>query len=414
MADATPAPRRRNRLTKESPEAGLARELISTEYRRRNERRRRAEGPDLATRAWRALRDMWRDLTGRSRGGPPSYGADTGFPDGAAQEVRPVPGPPGPVPGLPGPVPGPPAGPPPPPREGRDRALEGIVERIDRLPRERREAFEDAVLHLLRTDRKWRRAYDEDPAGMPWAARCANHAYEREVLREAPGAADPGPAPRGEVPALGSADPDAGPPLPDGDALRTVEEAFDRAASRIRAADAEQFAAFRERFVRSAAGAGEAPEPSSPDAVLRGPGGNEAVYDGHAFTTVEEASRAAGPAPAEPLSRPVSPAPSLPSPPASPPSRPVDAVSPPSSPVSSPAGPVSPPSSPVPVPVRPVGSASPAAESAAPSLLGPEGLRAARLPAASTPPSPDARNAGSRPSQAAVKPAAAPVRNRLK
>ncbi|MFF8634915.1 hypothetical protein ACF052_12050 [Streptomyces pilosus] len=409
MADATPAPRRRNRLTKESPEAGLARELISTEYRRRNERRRRAEGPDLATRAWRALRDMWRDLTGRSRGGPPSYGADTGFPEGVAQEVRPVPGPPEPVP-----VPGPPAGPPPPPREGRDRALENIVERIDRLPRERREAFEDAVLHLLRTDRKWRRAYDEDPASMPWAARCANHAYEREVLREAPGAAGPGPARRGEAPSLGSADPDAGPPLPDGDALWTVAEAFDRAGSRIRAADAEQFAAFRERFVRPAAGAGEAPEPSSPDAVLRGPGGNEAVYDGHAFTTLEAASRAAGPAPAEPLSRPVSPAPSLPSPPPSPPSRPVDAVSPPSSPVSSPAGPVSPPSSPVPVPVRPVGSASPAAESAAPSLLGPEGLRAARLPAASTTPSPDARNAGSRPSQAAVKPAAAPVRNRLR
>ncbi|CAM5461671.1 hypothetical protein GCM10010261_58700 [Streptomyces pilosus] len=409
MADATPAPRRRNRLTRESPEAGLARELISTEYRRRNERRRRAEGPALATRAWRALRDMWRDLTGRSRGVPPSYGADTGFPDGAAQEVRPVPGPPGP-----GPVPGPPAGPPPPPREGRDRALEGIVERIDRLPRERREAFEDAVLHLLRTDRKWRRAYDEDPAGMPWAARCANHAYEREVLREAPGAAGPGPARRGEAPSRGSADPDAGPPLPDGDAPWTVAEAFDRAGSRIRAADAEQFAAFRERFVRPAAGARETPEPSSPDAVLRGPDGNEAVYDGHAFTTVEEASRAAGPAPAEPLSRPVSPAPSLPSPPPSPVSRPVDAVSPPSSPVSSPAGPVSPPSGPVPVPVRPVGSASPAAESAAPSLLGPEGLRAARLPAATTTPSPDARNAGSRPSPAAVKPAAAPVRNRLK
>ncbi|GGQ71545.1 hypothetical protein [Streptomyces pilosus] len=453
MADATPAPRRRNRLTRESPEAGLARELISTEYRRRNERRRRAEGPALATRAWRALRDMWRDLTGRSRGVPPSYGADTGFPDGAAQEVRPVPGPPGPGPG---PVPGPPAGPPPPPREGRDRALEGIVERIDRLPQERREAFEDAVLHLLRTDRKWRRAYDEDPAGMPWAARCANHAYEREVLREAPGAAGPGPARRGEAPSRGSADPDAGPPLPDGDAPWTVAEAFDRAGSRIRAADAEQFAAFRERFVRPAAGARETPEPSSPDAVLRGPGGNEAVYDGHAFTTVEEASRAAGPAPAEPLSRPVSPAPSPPSPPpsplsrpadavsppsspvsrpvdavsppsspvsrpvdavsppSSPVSRPVDAVSPPSSPVSSPAGPVSPPSGPVPVPVRPVGSASPAAESAAPSLLGPEGLRAARLPAATTTPSPDARNAGSRPSPAAVKPAAAPVRNRLK
>ncbi|MET9150650.1 hypothetical protein ABZX82_05090 [Streptomyces griseoflavus] len=427
MADVTPAPRGPNRLTKESPEAGLARELISTEYRRRNERRRRAEGPDLAARTWRALREMWRDLTGRSRDVPPSYAADTGFPDGAAQDTRPVPGLSGPVPGalpgpMSGPVPGPPAGPPPSAREGRDRALEGIVERIERLPPDRREAFEDAVLHLLRTDKKWRKAYDADPAGMPWAAHWANNAYEREALREGPAPAVPGPA-RGEAPSLGS--PDPGPPLPDGDALWDVAEAMDRAGSRIRAADAEQFAALRERFSRPAPAAREAaPDPVPAGAVLRDPGGREAVYDGQAFTSLEEASRRASvaepppsplsppPSPLSPPPSPLSPPPSPLSPPPSPLSGSADVVSPPSSPAISPAGPVSPLSSPVPPAARPVSPAHPRAESAAPSLLGPEGLRAARLPATSATPSPDARHAGSRPSPAAVKPAAAPARNR--
>lgn len=403
MADATPAPRRPNRPTSQGPEAGLARELIRTEYRRRNERRRRARGTDFAARAWTALRDAWRDLIGRSRNAPPpSYGADTGLPpDGAAPQARPVPGPPGP--GA-----GPPAGPPLSAGEGRDRALEGIVERIDRLPPDRREAFEDAVLHLLRTDRKWRKAYDEDPAGMPWAARCANNAYEREALREGPALDAAGPA-RREAPSLGSLAPDAGPPLPDGDALWAAAEDMDRAGERIRAADAVQFAALRERFSRPAAAAREAvPDPPSPSAVLRGPGGHEAVYDGQAFTSIEQASRgasAAGPPPS-----PLSPPPS----PLSPPGGAVEAVSPPSSPVTSPAGPVSPLSSPVPPPARPVSPAHPRAESAAPSLLGPEGLRAARLPATSTTSSPDTRHTGSRPSPAAVQPAAAPVRNRLR
>jgi hypothetical protein len=59
-----------------------------------------------------------------------------------------------------------------------------LNEQITKLPKAELEEFEDAVLHLLRSNAGFRRAYDRSPESMPHVTRYAGNAHERELLRE--------------------------------------------------------------------------------------------------------------------------------------------------------------------------------------------------------------------------------------
>ncbi|MFF4904064.1 hypothetical protein ACFY2T_04320 [Streptomyces sp. NPDC001260] len=61
--------------------------------------------------------------------------------------------------------------------------LDQLVQLIGELPRQQRHAFEDAVLNKVRTEGKWRRAYDRDleKGRDSFLVRVANNAYRREV-----------------------------------------------------------------------------------------------------------------------------------------------------------------------------------------------------------------------------------------
>ncbi|MFI8227949.1 hypothetical protein ACIGDI_03920 [Streptomyces sp. NPDC085900] len=61
--------------------------------------------------------------------------------------------------------------------------LDQLVQLIGELPRQQRHAFEDAVLNKVRTEGKWRRAYDRDleRGRDSFLVRFANNAYRREV-----------------------------------------------------------------------------------------------------------------------------------------------------------------------------------------------------------------------------------------
>lgn len=111
--------------------------------------------------------------------------------------------------------------------------LERLQEKIRGLQFSDHEAFENAVLRLVRAD-PWRNAYELSPHSMPAVAEYANNAYMREVLKH-PQLAD-----------LSS----HGPSLPDGNAIyeATPTRVAVRAVASIIRADAEQFAALRERL----------------------------------------------------------------------------------------------------------------------------------------------------------------------
>ncbi|MGW2235374.1 hypothetical protein [Streptomyces sp. NPDC001759] len=67
---------------------------------------------------------------------------------------------------------------------GREMSpLDQLVQLIGELPRQQRHAFEDAVLNKVRTEGKWRRAYDRDleKGRDSFLVRVANNAYRREV-----------------------------------------------------------------------------------------------------------------------------------------------------------------------------------------------------------------------------------------
>ncbi|MFJ6464622.1 hypothetical protein ACIQM0_26940 [Streptomyces sp. NPDC091387] len=66
-------------------------------------------------------------------------------------------------------------------------SVAGFRDMIGRLPEPQREAFEDEVLHQVRSNKTWRDAYDASPMSMPMVAEYANNAYERELLRDTPG-----------------------------------------------------------------------------------------------------------------------------------------------------------------------------------------------------------------------------------
>ncbi|MFE2299437.1 hypothetical protein ACFXAW_14705 [Streptomyces sp. NPDC059445] len=215
MAIDDTAPRGRARPTRGGSRSRLARDLLRTEYGLRN-RGTGGTGPADADTVWERLlaelRRLLRTFTGGSRSAPggggsgPAPGAGGSAPGGEGpvaggtgtvadhgQGGRPVEGPGG------GPGDGSfgrggersgPAGP-------VHAGLALLEQRILRLPTPEREAFEDAVLDLVRNNRKYREAFEKSPESMPLVARCATNAYERELAREAP----PASVPSGQDPA---------------------------------------------------------------------------------------------------------------------------------------------------------------------------------------------------------------------
>lgn len=256
MTDQNVAPRDRSRLTRRNPGARLARDLLKTEYGLRDQGRGgagRAAGDNVWERLLAELRRLMNRFTGGSRpapaGGGPAPGGDQGGGQGDGSfdpAAAPTRGGPGQMP----PTTPPPTGPAPAERPFH-AGMARLEERIRRLPAHEREAFEDTVLHLVRTDRKYRKAYDTSPADMPSVALYANNAYVRELRRDAP----PG--------------------------TPTAEQAMAAARDSIMARDQEQFALLRERWERRAPGLGDTAA-STPTSGFTAPGETE-MSDGHAF-----------------------------------------------------------------------------------------------------------------------------------
>ncbi|TJZ97947.1 hypothetical protein [Actinacidiphila oryziradicis] len=195
-------------------------------------------------------------------------------------------------------------------RPGRspfDRVAD-VNKRITSLPKAEREVFEDAVLQLVRTKDKIRKAYENSPASVPYVTTYAGNAYERELSREStsesdvakreqakPEASRPEPA-RPEVPKDDSALhalPDFGPDLPNGQTLWDAAKANlalqEQATATIVAADAQQFAAFRQGWERPAT----TPESAEgrTTAAFRTLRGNE-TYNAQGFNADERLPRA--------------------------------------------------------------------------------------------------------------------------
>lgn len=187
MANDSAASSARKRLTRKTPpkqpdppEVALARSLLTTEYAVRGARPGSEARSGKGQSAWDQLADELARFIDRLRGRSPSAGGAPGGGGGgdtggvgqaephSAQAMR--------------------SGPPQQPLSAGSllssrAAFEGT---IDQLPPSAREAFEDAVLHLVRTEKKWKKAYDKAPAGMPSVAMYANNAYLRELRRNAP------------------------------------------------------------------------------------------------------------------------------------------------------------------------------------------------------------------------------------
>ncbi|MGW0968326.1 hypothetical protein [Streptomyces sp. NPDC002516] len=198
------APRPPARPTRRNPQARLARELLRTEYGLRNRGRggtNPADADSIWERLFAELRRLMRPLMGGSRSAPGGGGSAPG----GGQGGGPVGGPGndqagGQASGQGGgsleqagtrPGPGHPGAEHPGPQRPVHEGMALLEQRILRLPAHEREAFEDAVLDLVRNDRKYREAFERSPESMPLVARCAANAYEREMAREAPGAAVP-------------------------------------------------------------------------------------------------------------------------------------------------------------------------------------------------------------------------------
>ncbi|CAL9614561.1 hypothetical protein SUDANB108_05729 [Streptomyces sp. enrichment culture] len=275
MADDDATSPDRNRPAEEPAEVRLARELIRTEYRLRDQRRRgehgAADAPGARERLSRLVRRFLDRLSGRPSpaardGAVAGWGAEPGGPgqpDPARTFAR-----------------APAAGAPPQAATGAAHPdVARLERRIGRLPTLRHEAFEDAVLRLLRTDERWRTAFERSPESMPTVARYTANAHMREALREPPPAV---PAPPAHA-AAGTRT-RTGP----GTGTRTAAEALDAARDRIMAADARQFAALRARWERTAAGERPDTAPVPQRNGFDGPGQDPAA-DGQAFDAARRA-----------------------------------------------------------------------------------------------------------------------------
>ncbi|MET7981561.1 hypothetical protein [Streptomyces sp. NPDC005281] len=196
MANGIGASGSRNRLTRRRPEARLARDLLKTEYGLRNRAGGGADADSVWERLAAELRRILRRFTGGARSAPGGQGPAPGGGSGSALGGGPEGGPGGESLGRSAVHPGdglgqtPPTAPAAGPRPGSENPSvhEGMAlleERIRRLPPDAREAFEDAVLHLVRTDQKWKKAYEESPESMPAVARYAGRAHLRELGLEA-------------------------------------------------------------------------------------------------------------------------------------------------------------------------------------------------------------------------------------
>lgn len=252
----------------ERPEVGLARTLLKTEYAVRGRREGSGTGSGSRGSAWDQLADELARFIDRLRGRSPSGGGPSA---GAGQETGGVgqaePNPSRPLEG----------GPPQQAVSARSMlssraAFEGT---IAQLPPPAREAFEDAVLHLVRTEKKWKKAYDKAPADMPSVAMYANNAYLRELRR--------GPAPSTEVPTRGR-------DTARGDVPLTSEAAMTNAANTIMARDQAQFAQLRARWERPAAAPEDSAAPSARTSFTY-PRENE-MSDGNAFQETRRAQYA--------------------------------------------------------------------------------------------------------------------------
>ncbi|MFF8672805.1 hypothetical protein [Streptomyces sp. NPDC015242] len=274
MADDDATSPDRHRPAEEPAEVRLARELIRTEYRLRDRPRRgerdAVDAPGARERLSRLVRRFLDRLSGRTSpaardGAVAGWGAEPGGP------------------GQPDPAPtfarAPAAGPPPQTATGAAHPdVARLERRIGRLPTLRHEAFEDAVLRLLRTDERWRTAFERSPESMPTVARYAANAHMREALREPPPAV---PAPPAHAAAVGTR-------TRTGPGTGTAAEALDAARDRIMAADARQFAALRARWERTAAGERPDTAPVPQRNGFDGPGQDPAA-DGQAFDAARRA-----------------------------------------------------------------------------------------------------------------------------
>ncbi|MFE9807344.1 hypothetical protein [Streptomyces sp. NPDC005548] len=179
----------RNRLTRRNPGARLARDLLKTEYGLRGQARGgagRADGESIWERLAAELRRLLARFTGGSRpapagggtapGGGEGPGQGDGSSDQAAAHGR---NDAGQTPFTTPPLTGQ-ASSEKPVHEGMAR----LEEQIRRLPAHEREAFENAVLHLVRNDKKYRKAFEKSPESMPLVARCVVDAHLREVAPE--------------------------------------------------------------------------------------------------------------------------------------------------------------------------------------------------------------------------------------
>ncbi|MCX2922435.1 hypothetical protein [Streptomyces sp. NEAU-W12] len=262
MADDNAASPSRNRSAKERPEVGLARDLIKTEYRLRDERRDDGRDPTDAAGPWdrlaAELRRLMDRLAGRSRSAATPAGGDHTSVAGREADRS---GPWQPVPA----------------QRTAERASETssaqsahpdmarLGERIGRLSTLQHEAFEDAVLHLVRTDENWKKAFEQSPESMPTVARYAANAYMRESLRETSQAVDPPQrertsaqdtalrtAPVTTTNAYTDSSTQADANTNTAAPALAAAEAMEAARDRSMAADARQFAALRERWERPA------------------------------------------------------------------------------------------------------------------------------------------------------------------
>ncbi|MFE0677874.1 hypothetical protein [Streptomyces sp. NPDC058867] len=216
--EASPA---RKRLTKERPEARLAKDVAQADLALRNMRHGSAGNhPSDTDLLWAELVQELRRLLDRFKGrqGAPGMSAPNGAeasyaPNGSyapAAQYSPTATPRQPHPG----------------EVAAQQYVAELHSNIDRLPRESRMAFEDAMLDLVRTDATVRAAFEQSPESIPTIAKYAVNAHHREALRAEP----------------------------------TAEAAMNTARDTIMARDAEQFAAMRQRLQRPAQAPRAAPE----------------------------------------------------------------------------------------------------------------------------------------------------------
>ncbi|ODA73288.1 hypothetical protein [Streptomyces sp. AVP053U2] len=305
MADDNAASPSRNRLTKERPEVGLARDLVKTEYRLRDERRDNGRDPTDTAGLWNRLaaelRRLMDRLTGRSQSAATPAGGDYAS-VGGREADRSDPWPPVPA------------------QRPAEKSSEmssvqsahpdvaRLGERIGRLSTLQHEAFEDAVLHLVRTDANRKKAFEQSPESMPTVARYAANAYMRESLRETSQGVDP--PQRERTPAQDTAlrttpvtatnaytdsstQTDANTSTNTVAPTLTATEAMEAARDRIMAADAQQFAALRERWERPASPERSDAAPAVAPVVEQGRSGFEGLRqnemaDGQAFQAAQQ------------------------------------------------------------------------------------------------------------------------------